>query len=602
MGRVHWWQWAIAVNPNSRCEIDMVPKQAKNWVIHPVAPPALIKGAPEHPLLVQVLYNRGLQTAAEINAFLRGIDAVQENPYKLRDMTTAVARIIEAIDRAETICVYGDFDADGVTSTALLVSALQAAGARVGPYIPDRVDEGYGLNLEAVERIAQQAQVMITVDCGIRSLREVARAVELGLDVIVTDHHSIGAALPNALAVINPRRKDCQSHSARLAGVGVAYRLAQAVLRAMAQRRGSRLSEAQVSDIEESLLDLVALGTVADMMPLLGENRSLVQRGLARLNAPTRVGLETLLTVAELRPGTVDATAIGFRLAPRLNAAGRLAHAKLAYQLLRTTDATQAYTLAMELESLNNRRRALTDEAHSAAEPQLTDQMDRDAALYVVHGPQFAPGIVGLVAGKLMDRFYRPVVVIEEGERESRGSARSIPEFDISAALDEVSPLLMRHGGHSRAAGFTVATDRLPEFAHALQTVAQRDLSTQASLRPTIHVDAVVELDEVNWTIQEQFMRLEPTGQENPSPLLLCRNVRVREARPIGTQKQHMRLIIDAGPNTAVMDAVAFQQGSWVKALNEGSPIDIVFQLEANEWQGRKRLQLNVQDLRISEQ
>ncbi len=576
-------------------------KQAKNWVILPVAPQALIDSVPEHPLLVQVLYNRGLQTAAEIHAFLRGMDAVQENPYKLRDMTPAVARILEAIDRAETICVYGDFDADGVTATALLVSALQAAGARVGPYIPDRVDEGYGLNLEAVERIAQQAQMMITVDCGIRSLREVARAVELGLDVIVTDHHSIGAELPNALAVINPRRKDCQGNRARLAGVGVAYRLGQAVLRAVSQRRGSRLSEAQVSDIEESLLDLVALGTVADMMPLLGENRSLVQRGLVRLNAPQRVGVETLLTVADLRPGTVDATAIGFRLAPRLNAAGRLAHAKLAYQLLRTSDATQAYTLAMELEALNNRRRALTDAANGAAEGQLTAQMGRDAALYVVHGPQFAPGIVGLVAGKLMDRFYRPVVVIEEGESESRGSARSIPEFDISAALDELSPLLVRHGGHSRAAGFTVATARLPEFAHALQSVAQRDLSTQASLRPTIQVDAVVGLDEVNWNIQEQFTRLEPTGQENPSPLLLCRGVRVREARPIGTQKQHMRLIVDGGPNTAVMDAVAFQQGPWVKTLSEGSCIDIVFQLEANEWQGRKRLQLNVQDLRVSE-
>lgn len=578
----------------------MVLQQAKNWVIHPTAPPALIESVPEHPLLVQVLYNRGLGTAAEINAFLRGVDAVQENPYKLRDMTPAVARIVEAIDRGETICVYGDFDADGVTATTLLVSALQAAGGRVGPYIPDRVDEGYGLNLDAVERIAQQAKLMITVDCGIRSVREVAHAVQLGLDVIITDHHSVGAALPAALAVINPRRKDCMSNAARLAGVGVAYRLAQAVLRAVAQRRGSRLSESQVSEIEEGLLDLVALGTVADMMPLLGENRTLVQRGLVRLNNPKRVGVETLLTVSDLRPGTVDATAISFRLAPRLNAAGRLAHAKLAYDLLRTSDPTKAYTLATELEALNNRRRTLTDEAHATAEAQLTEQVNKDRALYVVHSPHFVAGIVGLVAGKLTERFYRPVLVIEQGAEESRGSARSIPEFDISAALDEVGGLLIRHGGHSRAAGFTVATRRLTEFAEAVQSIAQRDLRQQASLRPTLHIDAVVTLDAINWTIQEQFMRLEPMGQENPTPLLLCHGVRVREARPIGSQKQHMRLIIDAGPNTPVLDAVAFQHGAWVKKLNEGSRVDLVFQVEANEWQGRKRLQLNVQDLRVS--
>ena len=579
----------------------MLLQQAKNWVIYPPAPQSLIESVPEHRLLVQVLYNRGLNTAADINAFLRGIDAVQENPYKLRDMTPAVARIVEAIDRGETICVYGDFDADGVTATTLLVTALQAAGGKVGPYIPDRVDEGYGLNLDAIERIAQQAKLIVTVDSGIRSLREVARAVELGLDVIVTDHHSVGPELPAALAVVNPRRKDCMGHTARLAGVGVAYRLAQAVLRAVAQRRGSRLSESQVSEIEEGLLDLVALGTVADMMPLLGENRTLVQRGLARLNKPQRVGVETLLTVSDLRPGTVDATAIAFRLAPRLNAAGRLAHAKLAYQLLRTNDPTQAYTLATELEALNNRRRTLTEEAHATAEAQLTEQMNKDRALYVVHSPHFVAGIVGLVAGKLTERFYRPVLVIEQGEEESRGSARSIPEFDISAALDEVGGMLIRHGGHSRAAGFTVATRRLTEFAEAVQSIAQRELSRQADLRPTLYVDAVVTLDEINWTIQEQFMRLEPMGQENPAPLLLCRQVRVREARPIGSQKQHMRLIVDAGPNTPVLDAVAFQHGAWVKRLSEGCHLDLLFQVEANEWQGRKRLQLNVQDLRVSD-
>jgi len=572
--------------------------QTKNWVIQPPAPPSLLDNTPEHRLLVQVLYNRGVKTPEAVRAFLTHADAVQENPYKLKDMAEAVTRIVQAIERGETICVYGDFDADGVTSTALLVTALQAAGGRVGPYIPDRVDEGYGLNLEAIERIAQQAKLIVTVDCGIRSVAEVHRANQLGLDVIITDHHSVGPALPPALAVINPRRKDCPSNFARLAGVGVAYRLAQAVLRAVAQKRGSKLTEERAHEIEESLLDLVAIGTVADIMPLLGENRSLVQRGLARLNQTQRVGLAELFARADLTAGHIDATAIGFRIAPRINAAGRLAHAKLAYQLLRTTDTVQAYNLTSELEALNQERRSLTESAQTAAEAQLAAQVAQDAPLYVVHSPDLRAGIVGLVAGRLTERFYRPALVIEEGPTESRGSARSIPEFDISAALDEVRDLLVRHGGHSRAAGFTVATAQLPHFKAALAEVAQRELSIHPSLRPSLTIDAAIELADATWAVQEQFTRLEPTGQENPMPVLLTRGVRVREARPIGSQKQHLRLVLDGGANTTVVDGVAFQQGAWAAELSEGSRIDIAFQLEVNEWQGRRRLQLNIQDMR----
>ncbi|MCB0185817.1 MAG: single-stranded-DNA-specific exonuclease RecJ, partial [Caldilineaceae bacterium] len=496
---------------------------------------------------------------------------------------------------------YGDFDADGVTATALLVSALQAAGGRVGPYIPDRVDEGYGLNLEAIERIAQQATLLVTVDCGMRSVAEVALAKTLGLDVIITDHHSVGPVLPPALAVINPRRKDCPSNFDRLAGVGVAYRLAQAVLRAAANKRQAKLSEAQISEIEESLLDLVAIGTVADMMPLMGENRGLVQRGLARLNTTDRVGLTELYARSDLTPGHINAGAISFRIAPRINAAGRMAHAKLAYQLLRTTDPVQAYTLTNELEALNQRRRDLTEQAQAEAELQLATQSAENPYLYVVHGATFPAGIVGLVAGRLTERFYRPTLVIEEGEEESRGSARSIPEFDISSALDELSELLVRHGGHSRAAGFTVKTAMLPTFADAVRAIAERELSTHPTLRPTLQIDADIALDDANWGLQSQFARLEPTGQENTQPVLLCRRLRIREVRPIGSQKQHLRLVIDSDVNTTVMDAVAFQQGHWASHLSVGSRVDLAFQLDVNEWQGRRRLQLNVQDMRISE-
>ncbi|HXF64764.1 MAG TPA: DHHA1 domain-containing protein, partial [Caldilineaceae bacterium] len=337
------------------------------------------------------------------------------------------------------------------------------------------------------------------------------------------------------------------------------------------------------------------------MMPLLGENRSLVRRGLAQMNSNPRPGLAALIQHADLRPGTVDATAISFRLAPRINAAGRLAHAKLAYKLLRTGDPTEAYLLAAQLEELNNRRRSLTDQAQAEAEAQLAAQLEQDPPLLFVHSPNLPSGIVGLVAGKLAERFYRPAAVVEMGAEEARGSARSIAEFDISRALDEVSDHLVRHGGHSRAAGFTVKSAGLAAFKEALMEVAERELAERSALRPTLIIDAEISMDEVNWGVRDQFARLEPTGYDNWPPLLLSRNVRVREARGVGGGK-HMRLVLDSNPHSPVLDAIAFQQGEWVGRLYEGQRIDVVYQVEANEWQGRQYLQLNIQDLRLAGQ
>lgn len=583
-------------NVNGR---DGTTGQAKAWRIYPAAPDDFFRGVAEHPLLLQVLYNRGVRSATEIRGFLEGEDAILENPFRVCDVEPAVGRILRAIEHGETICVYGDFDADGVAATALLVSALQAAGGRVGPYIPDRVDEGYGLNTEALENIAQKAQLLVTVDCGIRSVAEVTYARELGLDVIVTDHHSIGAKLPPAVAVINPRRKDCADSFDRLAGVGVAYRLAQAVLRALVGRPPAALSEDQVQELETQLLDLVALGTVADMMPLLGENRSLVRRGLAQLNLAQRPGIEALLLQADLRPGSVDAAAISFRLAPRINAAGRLAHATLAYRLLRTQDAVEAYAVATELESLNSQRRTLTEQAQREAEGQLGTLLADDAPMLFVQSPNLPSGIVGLVAGKLSEQYYRPAVVVERGEEESRGSARSIPEFDISRALDTIGDYLVRHGGHSRAAGFTVKTKNLPAVEAALTVLANDALAEHEQLRPTIWIDAEVAFDDLNWAAREQLARLEPTGFANAAPLLFTRNVRVRDFRAVGSGR-HLKMTLDNGPTGPVIDGIAFHQGEWVERLSHGQHLDLVFMLEANEWQGRQTLQMNIQDLRLA--
>ncbi|MCB0044703.1 MAG: single-stranded-DNA-specific exonuclease RecJ [Caldilineaceae bacterium] len=573
----------------------------KTWRLAAAAPAAFVEQALVHPILAQALYNRGLHSAAEAAAFLAIDDAVVENPYRLRDMTPAVQRILRAIEQGEVICVYGDFDADGVTSTVLLVKALQAAGARVGPYIPNRVDEGYGLNMEAIDKLARQARLMITVDCGIRAVAEVQHAMELGLDVIITDHHSVGAILPPALAVINPRRADCPSRFERLAGVGVAYRLAQAVLRAAAQQPWSRLATADVPEIEEELLDLVAIGTVADMMPLQLENRSLVRRGLAQLNRTQRPGLELLMQKAGVSKGHADTAAISFRIAPRINAAGRMAHAKLAYDLLRTDDVAEAYSHAERLETLNQARRELTVKAEAEAEAQIAAQLADNTRMLLASSRDFQSGIVGLVAGKLTDRFYLPAVVIEEGESESRGSARSIPEVDISAALDQVSHLLVRHGGHQGAAGFTVATERLPEFTIALQETVDAILAKYDELRPELILDATAHLDELNWGLVEQFARLEPTGRGNESPVLLIPDVRVREARSVGGGK-HLKLILDGGPGQPVMDAIAFGLGDLVHELPQNTLIDVAGELNVNEWNGRRNLQILVKDLRTAEE
>ncbi len=572
---------------------------AKNWFVHELAPERFLHSLPEHRLLMQILYNRGMRTPEEVSAFLASDDAVAENPFKIRDMPPAVERILKALERKETICVYGDFDADGVCSTALLVAALQRAGAQIGAYIPNRVDEGYGLNRAAIRKIAKQAGLMITVDCGIRSLAEITYAQELGMDVIVTDHHTIGAQLPDAIAVINPRRPDERNSFSRLAGAGVAYRVAQAAMRAACQHRWCDLDDEAVEEAEQSLLDFVAIGTVADMMPMLSENRSLVRRGLMQLNQTERPGLQELLTLAGLRLGSIDASAISFRLAPRINAAGRLASAQLAYRLLRTSDHSEGYSLASELESLNEQRRTLTSTAQEVAERQVMADFDGGRYLLTVVSPDIAAGVVGLVAGRLTDNYYRPVVVLEEGKKTSRGSARSIPEFDISVALDELSHLLVRHGGHARAAGFTVENKRIDEFIYALQSIAERELVSYPSLQPTLDIDVDIDIADVDWALLEQFVRLEPTGQDNLQPRLVSRNTRVRDIRRVGGNK-HLKLILDAGPNTPVVDAIAFSQGEWANSLTEGSLLDVVYELQANEWQGRTTLQLNVLDMRYS--
>jgi single-stranded-DNA-specific exonuclease len=428
-------------------------------------------------------------------------------------------------------------------------------------------------------------RLVVTVDCGIRAIKEVDRA-RRALELVITDHHTVGPELPFALAVVDPKREDCPYPFKGLAGVGVAFKLAQALIRAAPE------SDIGVHVQEQTLLDLVALGTVADLVPLLGENRSLVKRGLEVLNGARREGVRALLNAAHVRPGDVGASSIGYGLGPRLNAAGRLGDALLSYKLLVTGDRREAERLAGRLNERNRLRQELTAQAYELAEEMALGEDEGTPLLFAAH-KGFLPGIVGLVAGRLTETYYRPSVVVEKGPETSRGSCRSIPEFHITRALDECRDLLLRHGGHEAAAGFTVRTGDLAQLAERLAGLARQELDGK-DLVPQLEIDAQVPLTEMNWAAAEWLQRMEPCGQENPVPAFVSRGVSVANVQAVGVEGRHLKLQVCA--DGQMWDAIAFRQGERVEGLSER--VDLVYSLEVNEWNGQRRLQLNVQDVR----
>lgn len=535
-------------------------------------------------LLQQVLFNRGIRTVEESKRFLAALPPENNDPFKIKGMEAAVDRLSSAIKNGEPIVVYGDYDADGVTATALLLNSLQSLGGQAQPYIPDRFEEGYGLNIGALQQLKENgAAVVVSVDCGIRSLNEAAEAKRLGLDLIITDHHSPGPEMPDAFAVINTKQAGDEYLEKQLAGVGTAFKLACA----LEQRLGSGQQPAA-----NTLLDLVALGTVADMVPLTGENRWMVREGLGGLRKPTRQGVLSLIGVSGLKPQAVRAEDIGFLLGPRLNAAGRLETALNALKLLMTKDVFEAGRLAQYLDSQNRERQQLTREMTSSAEEIAAAQTD--ALLITAIHEEYNPGVVGLVASRLVDKFYRPAIVGQRGPEFTRASCRSIPEFHITRALETCADLFRNFGGHAAAAGFTVPNDKLPEALERLQGLAQQQLGS-LELRPVLVADAELPLAELKADILNQLELIEPTGYGNPQINLVSRDLQVRDARAVGDGK-HLKLTVTDGRIT--YDAIAFRQGHWVQAMPK--VVDLLYRFEANEFNGRSRLQLNVRDLKPS--
>ena len=520
-----------------------------------------------------VLVRRGYSDPAQAQAFLAA-NVPEHDPVLLGDMEAACAAIGRAIAEGKPICVHGDYDVDGICATALAVTVLRELGADVSWHLPSRFEEGYGVSMETMARLGEEGcGLVLTVDCGITAVEEVAHAKELGLEVVVTDHHRPGETLPDC-PIVATRPSDYPFPE--LCGTGVVYKLAQALGAEYLDRR----------------LDLVALATVADVVPLLDENRGLVAAGLKRLAVTSNPGLRALMGAARVDPAAVDASAIGFRLAPRINAAGRLGHPGTALELLLTDDPKEADRLAAELETLNRDRQAVEDRILREALAQVAEWPEAKQRWrgYVLAGEDWHRGVIGIVASRLVERFHRPVVLIAGGDDEWTGSGRSIPAFDLHGALGASSDLLGRWGGHRAAAGLSIKPENVEAFAQAFAARAAEDLA-EDDLAPIVHVDAVVRGSELTLDLCAELERLAPFGLGNPGVTLLAVGCELSELGAVGEGK-HLKLAVKA--DGARSGAIAFGQGSQLDRFRRPVRYDVAFKLAANHWNGTVSPQLVV--------
>jgi single-stranded-DNA-specific exonuclease len=528
------------------------------------------------PLVAQLLYNRGVKLE-DIDPFLSADRRLEGNPFLLPDISQAVSRVYKAVLAQEKIAVYGDFDVDGVTAIVILVEGLSRLGAEVIPYIPDRINEGHGLKISALEKLhAQGVNLVITVDCGVTDLKEVKQAQDMGMDMIITDHHMPSKSLPRAVAVVDPKRKDSVYPYPDLAGAGVAFKLLQALFHKDSREKWLA-----------RLLDLVVLATVTDLVNLVGENRYLVKEGLKELSNSSRVGIQEMVKLAGLKPGELDAEDISWVLGPRLNAAGRMNNASASYQLLTTQSPEEARLLALELEGKNVERQKLTSEVLSRAREKLAAKLH--LPVLIESDESYSIGVIGLVAGKLVDEFYKPAIIINLGQELCQGSCRSIAEFDIVSALAECHDLLTAFGGHPLAAGFTVARRNLAQLEQRLVKLAVDKLG-HLDLRPEIVIDAELPLTVLAGDTFNLMQKLSPFGHGNPQPTFLTREVEVIECRNFGNQGEWLRLKLRQGSVT--WQAVDFE--SQKKREEIPARIDVVYKLGKSRWNGEEVLSLNL--------
>ena len=559
---------------------------AKRWDLPPpVTDHSLSSDLP--PAIAKVLVRRGIDSAEKLRIFLDPPQRLPYDPLRLEGVDQALQRIYRAINHQEMVGVFGDFDVDGVTGTAIITEGLKAFGLRVLPYLPHRTEEGHGLSTAAVRHLVDQGvSLIVTVDCGVTSSDEVAHAHQLGADIIITDHHLPQSDLPAAAAIIDPQLSGGSYPFLNLCGAGLAFKLVQGLYQFHGQ------------PWDRSLLELAALGTIADLVPLLDENRYLVQEGLAELAQTQRPGLQALYRLARIQPGPLTTETVSFQVTPRLNSPGRLGHSMDSFRLLTTTSATEAQSLAEKLEGLNRERRELTEEAMAAAHKQVSSRIESAGlpAVLLVSGQEISRGLAGLVAGRLAESFHRPAVAMTVEDEYVVGSGRSIPEFDIFEAFSSCQDLFVRFGGHSQAAGFTVSREKLPILEERLTAVAEEAL-VSLELQPALTVDAEVGLGELSGDLRSWLSKLEPFGPGNRQPVFLTRRARVVGTQYVGKTGQHVKLNVTQGNEQGT--ALAFNQAErWVDGTSE---VDLVYSLMVDRWQGTERLTLKVLDFQPAE-
>jgi single-stranded-DNA-specific exonuclease len=539
-------------------------------------------------IVCRLLLIRGYVSAEDAKLFLRPKLDRLHDPLQFLSMDKAVDRLAVAVRAQELIFIHGDYDVDGISSTTLLTRAIRGLGGKAMPFIPRRIEDGYDLSDAGVDAaIAAGAAVVVTCDCGTSAVSPVARLCKAGIDVIVTDHHLPGGELPDCLSILNPKRSGCGYPDKDLAAVGVAFKLALALARALGKNE----------NFIWGMLDLVALATVADVAPLRGENRVFVRYGLRMLADTHNIGMRALLRAAGLSGKPLTAGRIGFILAPRLNAAGRLGHAIRGVELLLSEDEHQANAIARELEELNNRRQELDHATlEQAREKVLAMNLDETFGI-VLADDEWHPGVIGIVASRLVEEFGRPTVLIALSGEQGKGSGRSISKFDLHGALGEARDLLVRYGGHRAAAGVTLARDRVDEFAMRFNEVARSRLTLE-DLVPEIRIDLEVSIDGIDARLESLFRHFEPFGIGNPSPVLLARNVTLAApAKLVG--KDGLKLVLDTG--TGSLEALGWGMASRVTEFEAGNKIDVAFRLERDEYRGESYLQARIADARATD-
>ncbi|MBI2195902.1 MAG: single-stranded-DNA-specific exonuclease RecJ [Candidatus Levybacteria bacterium] len=568
----------------------------RNWkVLHKVK----AKGQKE--LLKILLNNRKIKTRKEIEEFL--------NP-KLEDVTAAsvgidkkqlkasVYRIRKAIKNKEQIAIFGDYDVDGICGTAILWETLNSLGAKVTPYIPHRTSEGYGLSIAGIENLKSQPRLnrgqrsnlklIITVDNGIVANKAVELANKKGIDVIITDHHVLGKDRPKALAIV---------HTTKLCGAGVAYLLSEEVRKSQFACRENINDSTSDKRQATSHLELVALATVADIVPVKGANRALLKFGLEELRKTKRPGLIALLQEAGIKPETIGTYEIGHIIAPRLNAMGRLEHAMDSLRLICTTNKKRAADLALALSSTNRQRQLVTEEAILHATTYIKDNKLYNRKLLYVSHKTYLPGVIGLVAGRLVEEFFRPAIVLSLGKKYSKASARSVAGFNIVEFIRQASEFLVDVGGHPMAAGFTVETEKIPVLQKKLEQLAEALLSDSHFVR-NLRIDTKLPFSMLDISIYDAIQKLAPFGMANPQPVFLTEKVTIEDMRLVGAEGKHIKLKVKSEKSKVGVDAIAFGMGEKASQFHIGSKVDIVYSVEDDSWDGNRRLQLKIKDLK----